>query len=244
MAVPSWRWFRLVSDALSLEIPEPGFVRVAPELIRKALFFHAVLMPYVEEPRQEEQESHPKYKPHSLPLAHAFGGLLFRVLTGIGNGLPPIIFLRSRCNSAVRPRSAIAASVSPDIALATRSSAMSSGGRSKVALERAIWPACWHARRSSATPGGSLRIWSGLGGTRTLTEPRRDDPLRGLLKQRRTLLGPGGTWAHPPRAYGGGTPPPGSAEKQKGRASVCLPPPEAEHRGRKAQRERPVPLCT
>ena len=31
MAVPSWRWFRLVSDALSLEIPEPGFVLVAPE---------------------------------------------------------------------------------------------------------------------------------------------------------------------------------------------------------------------
>ena len=29
MAVSSWRWFRLVSDALSLEIPEPGFV--APE---------------------------------------------------------------------------------------------------------------------------------------------------------------------------------------------------------------------
>ena len=182
MAVPSWRWFRLVSDALSLEIPEPGFVLVAPELIRKALFFHAVLMPYIEEPRQEEQESHPKYKPHSLPLAHAFGGLLFRFLTGIGNGLPPIIFLRSRCSSAVRPRSAIAASVSPDSALATRSSAMSSGGRSKVALLRAIWPACWHARRGCATSGGFPRSWSGLGGPRTLRKPRRDDPVQQLVK--------------------------------------------------------------
>ena len=68
---------------------------------------------------------------------------------------------------------------------------------SKVALLRPIWPACWHVRRGSATRGGSPRNWSGLSGTRTLTEAKRDDPFRHMLKQRRTLTGAGGMWAPP-----------------------------------------------
>ena len=110
---------------------------------------------------------------------------------------------------------------------------------SKVALERPIWPACWHARLGSATPGGSLRSWSGLGGPRTLTGAQVRFSLPALAQAAVDARWTRGRVGAPPTPDGGGTPAPPTPKKTKrARRSVCV---VSERAAGRADQETPFP---